>query len=121
MGEILDLRILADELAALQDRNSDGEILDDEEKDRLNALEALEKELGNDLHSYGDNEPTMVPRSEWVDYCKQQADELGYLSRTGKDKNPLHEHINWESWADALEADWSEVTFEDKEYLVRDY
>ena len=111
MSRYLDLRDLAKELDDLREQKEDAHE-DFDEEDRLKALESLEKEVNGDLHLAARNEPMLIPDDEWVDYCRQMAEDCGYLS----DKNPLSNYIDWDGWADDMKADYQEVEFDGDTY-----
>lgn len=95
------------------------EPLDDDERDRLDVLEKLAAEFGGIEYMRGqaDNDPTMIPESDWTDYCQQLADDLGYLA--GCDRNPLLNYVDWEAWANDVQHDYNSVTYNDETYYCR--
>ena len=117
----LDLRDLATELEDLVDREEDGDNpLDDDEKERLAALQDLEGQLFTEsLGEYAQNDSTMIEDIDFEEYAQELAFDVGYASRDNT--NPLHSFIDWEGWADSLKADYLEVTFEGLTYLIRGY
>lgn len=123
--DILDLRDLADEYDELVEKlDSEDESFCHEDQTRLFQLKKLEKDLDRSLRDAADEEPILVPECEWVDYCQELADDCGYLPRAGnygRDHNPLMDHIDWKSWADAVAQDYSTVEFEGTTYYYRNY
>lgn len=113
---MLDLKRLADELDVLRERVQDGETLDEEEQDRLMALERLENSLG-DLYGASDDGVYLIPKDEFKDYCRDLAEDCGYLN--GKD-NPLLNYVDWDAWAEDCSTDYSLVEFEGQSYYTRD-
>ena len=59
----------------------------------------------------------LIRRSHFTEYCEQFAEDIGAIDR--KAAWPLT-HIDWESAARELMQDYTEVTFDGIEYLVRD-
>lgn len=110
--EYLDLRNLSKELYKLRERK---EVLDDEELDRLNDLLELEKHFDGDLDKASKNEPTLILKADWVNHCKDLADDCGYLTYN----SPLENYIDWERWADDMKQDYDEVEFGGETYLYR--
>lgn len=118
--DYLDLEELAKELDDLEDMESDDEYsLDDAEKERLAALRELDNQFFCDMSEYARNEPTLIPELEFEDYCKEFAEDVGYVER--KNTNPLFDYIDWERWADDCKMDYMEVEFEGFTYLIRAY
>ncbi len=110
---------LAKELAELEDENADEAVtLDEEGFERLEALRGLQAQLFNDdMAEYAENEAAMIPEEEFVDYCQEFADSVGYLS----DDSPLYYYIDWERWAKDIQRDYTKVEFEGDTYLIRAY
>jgi hypothetical protein len=61
---------------------------------------------------------TIIHEDYFEDYAKEQAESCGYLKDTGTYNNPLNNHINWESWAEALKEDYIEVEYCGEVYYV---
>ena len=126
-SDYLDLRELAEEYVSLKERveaePEDGyEPLDEDEQERFALLKALESEVGGDLENAADNEPSLIAKSEFQDYCQELAEDCGYLSSSGKrDSNPLLNYIDWEAWARDCAFDYSEVDFDGRTYMWRGY
>lgn len=95
----------------------DGDGLDDTDQERLEALQALEIDLGSDLKDYARNESTLVPESEFQDYAEELADDIGMVDKD----SAIYHYVNWEKWADALKMDYTEVQFDGETYLIRSY
>lgn len=123
MAEIIDLRELAEELADLEFEEEDlepGEALDEDDRDRLEALRTLQRDqFYGDMADYARNESTLIPEDGFEDYMQQMAEDLGYTADS--DDNPLHQYIDWGAWADACRVDYMEVEFDDDTYLIRSY
>ena len=118
----IDLRDLAKEYIDLKERvdadpEDEAEPLDEDEQERFDMLKALEDELGGDLESAADNEPTMIAKSEFADYCQEMAEDCGYV--TDSNKNPLMNYIDWEGWARDCAYDYTLIEFDGCEYYVR--
>lgn len=113
----LDLRDLADEWQAL---------LDDEDLDTLTREEETAKyhdlcsELGvspaepDTLRSW--DETTLIPDSEFEDYARELAEDIGAIDREAA--WPLT-YIDWSAAAHALRMDYTCVTYDDADYLIR--
>lgn len=116
--DYLDLRDLVQELEELRLKADDGE-LDEDEIDRLEVLEQLEsdidQETGSSLERFADDEPTAIPDSEFEDYCRELAEDCGYVD----DQSPLSNYVDWERWADDCKQDYTEFEFEGVTYWVR--
>ena len=120
MSAYLDLRDLATEYVNLKERDEDKEDkLEDEEKERLGVLKALNEQLFTDMTDYAENESTMIPDEEFEEYAQDFAYDVGFATRD--DINPLSSFIDWEGWADFLKGDYTEVTFDGDTYLIRSY
>lgn len=57
---------------------------------------------------YANNEPTAVLSMNFEDYAREFADEC-FLPSSDR-HNPLLSHINWKSWADEVQGDYSEYS-----------
>jgi antirestriction protein len=127
---IIDLRDLAKELRELRDlcepeplveeaqHALGADPLDEEQRARLEALEALERDLGGDLHRHAENEPTAIPEDEFEEYAQELAEEIGALP---KDAKWPANHIDWHAAANELRVDYRTVEFDGVTYLVRRY
>jgi len=107
MSDIFDSRDLLDELKTL-DKEYDDE--------RIKAIEELIEEVGEDNFDFG---VTFIHKNYWVSYCEDTAYEFGYLDGGGNSYNPLHNHIDWESWADAVAMDYNQIEFDGNDYYWR--
>ncbi len=115
--DILDLRDLGKELEDLQARRDDEEQsdpLDDEEKERLAALESLEQDIGSLTNP---DEPTLVNDRDFEEYAQELAEDLYGEALRGA-QWPFS-CIDWERAANELRADYSAVTFDGSTYLYR--
>jgi hypothetical protein len=104
MSDIFDSRDLLDELKTLDKE-------DDEE--RIEAIEELIEEVGEDNFEMG---VAFIRENYWVQYCEDLAYDCGYLDRQ---ENPLHYHIDWQGWADAVEMDYDQIDFDGDTYYWR--
>ena len=104
MSDIFDSRDLLDELKTLDKE-------DDEE--RIKEIEELIEEVGKDNFDMG---VTFIRENYWVEYCEELAYDCGYLDRQ---ENPLLFHIDWQSWADAVEMDYGQIDFDGDTYYWR--
>ena len=106
MSDIFDSRDLLDELKTLDK-------IDD--LDRIAEIEELIDEVGRDNFEMG---VTFIRGGYWVDYCEELAYDCGYLDGQN-DNNPIHNHIDWEGWADAVEMDYNQTDFDNDTYYWR--
>ena len=106
MSDILDSRDLLDELKTLDKEDDD---------ERIKEIEDLIEEVGEDNFDMG---VTFIREGYWVDYCEELAYDCGYLDRQS-DYNPIHNYIDWEGWADAVEMDYSQSDFDGDTYYWR--
>lgn len=99
-----------DRQAALDDI----EDLDEDEQNELKELESLEDEVGewNDGNA-------LIAEGHWKQYVQQLAEDIGAYDSKAANAWPLC-HIDWDAAADALEADYSQVTYCGDTYYVRD-
>jgi len=113
---MLDLRDLDAELDELRDQLEDGEKLNEVERDRLEALEALDAELDG-MRRYANNiHPTLIEESEFEDYARQLAEDIGAIDN---DAAWPARCIDWKQAADELRMDYTSVSFDGDDYLVR--
>ena len=109
----IDTRELAEELDALEERlQDDGEEFSAEEYDRLNALRTLREDIGEEWR-YG---ATLIPENEFEEYARELAEDIGAIP---SDYSWPASHIDWEAAARALRMDYTSVTFDGDDYLVR--
>ena len=106
MSDIFDSRDLLDELKTLDKE-------DDEE--RIEAIEELIEEVGEDNFEMG---VAFIRENYWVEYCEDTAYDFGFLDRQN-DSNPLHYHIDWQGWADAVAMDYNQTEFDGDNYYWR--
>ena len=106
MSDIFDSRELLDELKTL-DKEYDEE--------RIEAIEELIEEVGRDNFEMG---VAFIRENYWVQYCEDTAYDFGYLDRQD-DSNPLHYHIDWQGWADAVAMDYNQTEFDGDNYYWR--
>ena len=104
MSDIFDSRDLLDELKT-QDKIDD--------LDRIAEIEELIEEVGRDDFDMG---VTFIRENYWVQYCEDLAYDCGYLDRQ---ENPLHYHIDWRGWADAVAMDYNQTEFDGDNYYWR--
>ena len=83
----------------------------DEEIEELEELETLENEISEFRHG-----ETMVPESDFEDYARQLAEDIGAISDDARWPCTC---IDWERAADELRMDYSEVEYQGTTYLVR--
>ena len=57
---------------------------------------------------------------KWEDYCKETAEDCGYLQRYNDTFNPLESCIDWKEWSDLMAMDYDQVEFEGKTYYWRE-
>ena len=108
MSDILDSRDLLDELKTLDEEDS-------YDKERIEMIDDLKEEVGKDNFEMG---VTFIRENYWVQYCEDLAYDCGYMDRQD-DNNPLHYHIDWQGWADAVEMDYSQIDFDGDTYYWR--
>lgn len=119
--DTLDLHELAEELDDLRARrdfaaenpeDDDAEPLDDDEAERLEALESLESDLG-DLHVADRNLSGFVSEDDFEDYAADMAVELGIIA-----EDKLF-YLDREAWARDLRMDCSSVDFDGRTYYYQ--
>ena len=108
MSDIIDSRDLLDELKTLDEEDS-------YDKERIEMIDDLKEEVGKDNFEMG---VTFIRENYWVQYCEDLAYDCGYMDRQN-DSNPLHYHIDWQGWADAVEMDYSQTDFDGDTYYWR--
>lgn len=116
---MLDLNDLADEFDELVEK-LESEDFDIDDQTELRKLRALEKELDRPLREAAEDEPCLVAEDEWEDYCRDMAENCGYLDGKVRD-NPLYQHIDWKSWADNVADDYMTVEYDGQTYYYRNY
>lgn len=67
----------------------------------------------------------LIRDTYFKDYCKELAEECGYITKIQVSDfpkkeidNPLFNHINWDSWANDVRYDYSEVDFDGVPYWI---
>ena len=108
MSDIIDSRDLLDELKTLDEEDS-------YDKERIEMIDDLKEEVGKDNFEMG---VTFIRENYWVQYCEDLAYDCGYMDRQDNN-NPLHYHIDWQGWADAVEMDYSQTDFDGDTYYWR--
>ena len=81
-----------------------------EEQEELEELENLESEISDFRHG-----ETMIPESEFEDYARQLAEDIGAIP---DDLAWPCTCIDWEQAAKELEQDYTTVTYQGEDYLV---
>lgn len=139
---MLDMRDLAERMRELEEREAiariatteplDQEVISEEDfeldEDEIEELEELRrfvrdelayaKGTSDDLRDYAKNEPTMIAEHEFEDYARDLAQDIGAIS--GDEGWPMS-YIDWERAAEALQADYSTMTYDGTDYYVRSY
>lgn len=112
MIDTRDLDKELDELEAREDDEQEDDGLTFEENNRLRELRDLRDEVGSEW-SYGE---TLIPESEFQDYARAIAEDLGAL-----DANPSWPYtcIDWEQAANELSQDYTSVHFDGTDYYFR--
>ena len=114
---ILSLKDLADELDDLREREEDTENpLDDDEKEKLNELIAVEDTLG-DLHVYSRNvSDVLIDDDGFYEFIQQEMEEIY------PDISHLPEvikcNIDWEGVGSDAKNDYNEVEYEGNAYQI---
>ena len=106
MSDIIDSRELLDELKTL-DKEYDEE--------RIQQINDLIEEVGEDNFEMG---VAFIRENYWESYCEDMAYDFGFLDRQD-DNNPLHYHIDWQGWADAVAMDYNQTKFDGYDYYWR--
>lgn len=118
--DIMDLRTLADRWRELLAQ--DAEDYEDDRDADLAAYADLAAELGCDadpeaLAYQGDMyDPTLIADEYFVKYAEELADDIGAVNSEASWPN---NHIDWEAAAEELRVDYSSVTFDGHDYLIR--
>lgn len=116
--QMIDLRTLATDWS---DEIDDGEVTRD--------YASLCEELGIDttpdaLEKYGDDyEPTMIREDYFTEYAQELADEICPFPSSSSEYAALnswpYRHIDWEAAARELKYDYTTVSFDGDDYLIR--
>jgi hypothetical protein len=87
---------------------------DDDEREELKALKALEKEAGSSCDwTYGE---TLISDDYFEEYAEQLAEDIGAISSDAQ--WPLM-YIDWERASNALKSDYREVDFDGQSYWIK--
>ena len=105
-GDEDDINAARDEITRLEDDE-----FGDEEIAELKELRDLRDEIGSEWR-YGE---TLIPDSEWVDYVRELAEDIGAVSRENSDWVV----IDWVATAENVSQDYQVVTYQGEEYYVR--
>ena len=108
----LDLRDLAEERKELTEKaaSESTETLDEEDQDRLSALDELFSDLGG-----GHEDNTLIPESDWEEYCEEFAYDVGFVERDSQ----IASYVDWHRWADDAKSDYMSVDFDGETYWYR--
>ena len=106
MTDILDSRDLEKELKDIET-----------DQERKKAIKELKEECQNYGWEYGIN---FINEDYWEDYCKDFAEDCGYLNMRSDTFNPLESCIDWEKWSDLMKQDYSEIEFDGTWYYYRE-
>ena len=85
---------------------------DDDEKEELEILQAFAEE-GSAYISDWDHGATLIAEDHFEKYAEQYAEDVGAVN---SDANWPNNHIDWESAAEELKADYSTATFDGADY-----
>jgi hypothetical protein len=120
MAGILDLRDLADEMDELIEAESstpDIEWNGSDEQWRLFCLRNLNNEFDDGMRSYADEiDSILIAESDFEEYARELADDLGMIDNSAS--WPMN-CIDWSQAADELRVDYTSVTFDGIEWLIR--
>jgi len=106
---IEDSRELEDELQTLIDLREAGE---EHDTDALKQLEELKEECDGHGWECG---ICFIPDYEFKNYCQELAEDCGMVP-----EGPMSNYVDWDSWAEDCEQDYSEVEFRGTTYLWRE-
>lgn len=111
--DLIDSRDIIERIKFLE---IDEENANDEDKQELVNLKALEAEAEG--YSGGDwrHGATLIRDSYFEDYAKELANDIGAVD--SKANWPL-QHIDWEAAAEELKQDYTEVDFDGVSYYIR--
>lgn len=116
--EQIDTRELLDELRGLvggDEDHWDAEVvaeLDDDEKERAEEIRTVLDEIGDEAR-YG---AQMIREDSFVEYAQEFAEEVGAVN--SDNAWPVY-CIDWNRAADELRVDYTSVTFDGHDWLVR--
>lgn len=116
--ELRDLAEELDELVRRRDEPEEGdEPLDDGDRERMKALDALAHDLGGDLHVAANHGVTLIEEGrEFREHARGLAVDCLNLDEA---QWPMT-CIDWEQAADELATDYSSVSFDGTDYLTND-
>lgn len=112
--EITSERLNSDDFEEMdRDAIRDFECYWEPEYKSIQEIDDVESEVGSEF-DYG---CTLIPESDFKEYCEELVFEGGYLSRD----TPfyLRNNIDWDGVADDLKLDYSELEYNGKTYLFR--
>lgn len=136
-SSIIDMRDLADLATTCYEVLVDDADTYDEDE-RLEAKETLEalakfmnelgywdvtadapEELADEIRAYGDNEPTLISKDYFEEYCEELVRDIGDLPKD----LPwyIQNNINWAGIAEDLKVDYNEVELDGEDYLIRSH
>ena len=109
-----------DDLPALEEAvlTAEEELRDwDNDSDQGGELQML-RALADEAEHCGDwdHGATLIHEDFFIEYCQEMLQDIGDLPR----EIPHYIVIDWEATADNLKADYSEVTYGDQTYYIRD-
>lgn len=115
-SEFIDVRDLAEDLNLINAVYCE-EPLDPSVLEYRREMYALLEASGNsDLWEWGNNEPTLIPESEFVEYAKQLHDDI---NGNGEMRGWPYTCIDWDKAADELKQDYTTVEFEGRTLYYR--
>jgi DNA repair exonuclease SbcCD ATPase subunit len=82
----------------------------EEEQAELRELRDLKDEISREW----DADETLIPESEWIDYVRDLAEDIGAVG-----KNSDWVVIDWEATAKNMAQDYNTVTYQGEDYYVR--
>ena len=83
-----------------------------EEIDQITCIDEVEDEIGSEF----DFGVTLIPEDDFTDYVEDLLKGCGYIS----DDLPSWVEIDWESTAENVKQDYSELEYEGESYFYRD-
>jgi hypothetical protein len=99
-------------------------LAEDEQQEYVEKYVSLCGELGLDpaepdtLEWHANNhEPTLIAEDDFAEYAEELATDLGYIS-DDTNRWPFN-HIDWEAAADELRQDYTTITYDGDDYLIR--
>lgn len=108
---MLDLRDLAERFDELNEKRTSDEF-DHMDQINLMLLNQLQRQLGSSIRESSDEDPILVPESEWVESCRDYADSSGLINND----NPLMKYIDWKSWAYDMSHDYTTIEYDGVTY-----